>query len=44
MIERAVQQTPFEVWGMGAIRNWTYIDDIIRDTVLAAEKMTMARP
>jgi nucleoside-diphosphate-sugar epimerase len=41
MIARAfVRQTPFEVWGDGTqIRNWTYIDDIVRGTLLAAEKI-----
>jgi nucleoside-diphosphate-sugar epimerase len=41
MIARAfVRQTPFEVWGDGTqIRNWTYIDDIVRGTILAAEKI-----
>jgi nucleoside-diphosphate-sugar epimerase len=39
MIARAfVGQTPFEVWGTGEqIRNWTYIDDIVEGTILAAE-------
>ncbi|MEO0142434.1 MAG: SDR family NAD(P)-dependent oxidoreductase [candidate division WOR-3 bacterium] len=41
MIARAfVKQDPFEVWGDGnQIRNWTYIDDIVRGTILAAEKI-----
>jgi nucleoside-diphosphate-sugar epimerase len=41
MIARAfVGQNPFEVWGNGyQIRNWTYIDDIVRGTILAAEKI-----
>src|SRR5579864_3938518 len=41
MIERAfVRQDPFEVWGDGnQIRNWTYIDDIVSGTILAAEKI-----
>ena len=41
MIARAfVGQDPFEVWGDGTqIRNWTYIDDIISGTILAAEKI-----
>jgi nucleoside-diphosphate-sugar epimerase len=35
-----VGQNPFEVWGNGKqIRNWTYIDDIVRGTILAAEKI-----
>jgi nucleoside-diphosphate-sugar epimerase len=39
MIARAyVKQNPFVVWGTGEqIRNWTYIDDIVRGTILAAE-------
>jgi UDP-glucose 4-epimerase len=39
MIARAfVKQDPFVVWGTGEqIRNWTYIDDIVRGTILAAE-------
>jgi nucleoside-diphosphate-sugar epimerase len=41
MIARAfVHQDPFEVWGNGMqIRNWTYVDDIISGTILAAEKI-----
>lgn len=41
MIARAfVGQNPFEVWGDGTqIRNWTYIDDIVSGTILAAEKI-----
>jgi nucleoside-diphosphate-sugar epimerase len=41
MIARAfIGQDPFEVWGDGTqIRNWTYVDDIVRGTVLAAEKI-----
>ncbi|OFW64143.1 MAG: GDP-L-fucose synthase 1 [Actinobacteria bacterium RBG_13_63_9] len=41
MIARAfIGQTPFEVWGNGQqIRNWTYIDDIVRGTISAAEKI-----
>ena len=35
-----IGQNPFEVWGDGTqIRNWTYIDDIVRGTILAAEKI-----
>ena len=39
MIARAfVEQDPFAVWGTGEqIRNWTYIDDIVHGTILAAE-------
>lgn len=41
MIARAfVRQTPFEVWGTGdQVRNWTYVDDIVEGTILAAEKI-----
>jgi len=41
MIARAfIGQNPFEVWGDGTqVRNWTYIDDIVRGTILAAEKI-----
>jgi nucleoside-diphosphate-sugar epimerase len=41
MIARAfVKQIPFEVWGDGSqIRNWTYIDDIVEGTMLAAERI-----
>jgi nucleoside-diphosphate-sugar epimerase len=41
MIARAfTRQDPFVVWGNGAqIRNWTYIDDIVEGTILAAEKV-----
>jgi nucleoside-diphosphate-sugar epimerase len=32
------------VWGDGTqVRNWTYIDDIVRGTLLAAEKIDDAR-
>jgi len=41
MIARAfIGQDPFEVWGTGEqVRNWTYIDDIVEGTILAAEKI-----
>jgi len=41
MIAKAfIGQTPFEVWGDGTqVRNWTYIDDIVRGTILVAEKI-----
>lgn len=41
MIARAfLGQNPFEVWGRGdQIRNWTYIDDVVEGTILAAEKI-----
>jgi nucleoside-diphosphate-sugar epimerase len=46
MIARAfVEQNPFEVWGDGTqIRNWTYIDDIVRGTILSAEKIDDGTP
>lgn len=41
MIARAfIYEDPFEVWGTGEqVRNWTYIDDIVAGTILAAEKI-----
>lgn len=41
MIARAfVKQDPFVVWGNGEqIRNWTYVQDIVEGTLLAAEKI-----
>ncbi len=41
MIARAfLGKNPFDVWGDGTqIRNWTYIDDIVSGTVLAAERI-----
>jgi len=41
MIARAfVKQDPFVVWGNGEqVRNWTYVGDIVRGTVLAAERI-----
>jgi nucleoside-diphosphate-sugar epimerase len=41
MIARAfVGQNPFEVWGDGTqVRNWTYVDDIVSGTILAAENI-----
>jgi len=41
MIARAfVGQNPFEVWGDGTqVRNWTYVDDIVEGTILAAERI-----
>src|SRR5438477_7300189 len=41
MIARAfIGQNPFEVWGDGTqVRNWTYVGDIARGMVLAAEKI-----
>jgi nucleoside-diphosphate-sugar epimerase len=35
-----LRQDPFEIWGDGTqIRNWTYVDDIVSGTILAAEKI-----
>lgn len=44
MIARAfIKQNPIEVWGDGKqIRNWTYVDDIVSGTILAAEKINDA--
>jgi nucleoside-diphosphate-sugar epimerase len=41
MIGRAfLKKDPFEIWGDGTqIRNWTYIDDIVEGTILAAENI-----
>jgi nucleoside-diphosphate-sugar epimerase len=41
MIARAfLGLNPFEVWGDGTqIRNWTYVEDIVSGTILAAEKI-----
>jgi nucleoside-diphosphate-sugar epimerase len=41
MIARAfLGQDPFVVWGTGEqVRNWTYIDDIVAGTLLAAERI-----
>src|ERR1700731_4034512 len=46
MIARAfVEQNPFDVWGDGTqIRNWTYVDDIVSGTILAAEKIDDGTP
>jgi nucleoside-diphosphate-sugar epimerase len=42
MIARAyLRQEPFEVWGTGEqVRNWTYVDDIVAGTLLAAERIS----
>lgn len=44
MIARAfIGEDPFAVWGTGEqVRNWTYIDDIVSGTILAAEKIDNA--
>lgn len=35
-----IHQDPFEVWGTGEqVRNWTYVEDIVEGTILAAEKI-----
>ena len=41
MIAKAfIKQDPFEIWGNGEqIRNWTYVGDIVKGTILAAEKL-----
>ena len=41
MIARAfVGQDPFDVWGDGMqVRNWTYVEDIVSGTILAAEEI-----
>lgn len=46
MIARAfIGEDPFELWGTGEqIRNWTYVDDIVEGTILAAEKIDNATP
>ena len=46
MIARAfVGQNPFVVWGTGEqVRNWTYVDDIVRGTILAAETIDDGSP
>jgi nucleoside-diphosphate-sugar epimerase len=46
MIARAfLHKNPFEVWGDGTqVRNWTYVDDIVRGTILAAEKIDDGTP
>ena len=46
MIARAfIRQDPYVVWGTGEqVRNWTYIDDIVEGTLLAAEKIDDATP
>ena len=41
MIARAfLRQDPFKVWGTGAqIRNWTFVEDCVEGTILAAEEI-----
>jgi nucleoside-diphosphate-sugar epimerase len=45
MIARAfLKQDPFRVWGTGEqVRNWTYVDDIVEGTILAAERIDDGR-
>ncbi|MFQ5902198.1 MAG: NAD-dependent epimerase/dehydratase family protein, partial [Candidatus Binatia bacterium] len=46
MIARAfIGEDPFEVWGTGdQVRNWTYIEDIVEGTILAAERSGLITP
>ena len=46
MIARGyLKKNPYEVWGDGTqIRNWTYVDDIVSGTILAAEKIDDGTP
>jgi nucleoside-diphosphate-sugar epimerase len=46
MIARAfLKQDPFVVWGTGEqVRNWTYVSDIVRGTILAAERIDDGTP
>lgn len=46
MIGRAfVGEDPFVVWGTGGqVRNWTYVEDIVAGTLLAAERIDDATP
>lgn len=38
-------ESPFTVWGTGGqIRNWTRVEDIVRGTILAAERIDDATP
>ena len=41
MIARAfIKEDPFVIWGDGQqVRNWTYVEDIVDGTILAAEKI-----
>ncbi|MDE2903668.1 MAG: NAD-dependent epimerase/dehydratase family protein [Chloroflexota bacterium] len=45
MIARAfIRQDPFEVWGSGRqVRNWTFVNDIVAGTLLAAARIDDAR-
>ena len=46
MIARAfVAQDPYVVWGNGEqVRNWTHVSDIVRGTILAAERIDDGTP
>ena len=46
MIARAfVGQNPFVVWGTGEqVRDWTHVSDIVRGTILAADKIDAGTP
>ena len=46
MIARAfIRQNPFMVWGTGEqVRNWTYVKDIVRGTIMAAETIDDGTP
>lgn len=40
-----VKQDPYEIWGNGKqIRNWTYVEDIVRGILLSVEKIDDATP
>jgi nucleoside-diphosphate-sugar epimerase len=45
LIARAfLRRDPFEIWGDGTqIRNWTYVGDVVRGLILAAERIDDAR-
>jgi len=35
-----IKQGPYEIWGGGSqVRNWTFVDDIVEKTILAAKKI-----
>jgi nucleoside-diphosphate-sugar epimerase len=46
MIARAfVGQNPCVVWGTGEqVRNWTHVSDMVRGTILAADKIDAGTP
>ncbi|MBI4974115.1 NAD-dependent epimerase/dehydratase family protein [Candidatus Roizmanbacteria bacterium] len=40
-----VKQDPYKIWGNGKqIRNWTYVEDIVKGILLAVEKIDDATP